>query len=42
MSWWARSTIFTGLPMSSTITSPGSPIAPAWTTRRTASGMVMK
>jgi hypothetical protein len=34
--------IFTGSPMSSTKISPRPPMAPAWTTSDTASGMVMK
>ena len=38
----ARSTIFTGSPMSSTKIWPRPPIAPACTTRDTASGIVMK
>ena len=38
----ARSTMRTGSPMSSTNTSPRPPIAPAWTTSDTASGIVMK
>ena len=38
----ARSTIRTGSPMSSTNTWPRPPIAPACTTRETASGIVMK
>ncbi len=38
----ARSTTFTGSPMSSTKTSPPSPITAAWSTSCTASGMVMK
>ena len=38
----ARSMIATGSPMSSTNTWPRPPIAPAWTTSETASGIVMK
>ena len=40
--WRASSMIFTGWPMSSTNTLRLSAIAPAWSTRLTASGMVMK
>ena len=40
---WARSTIFTGSPMSSTKTSPlPAPMSPARITSCTASGIVMK
>ena len=38
----ARSTIRTGVPMSSTYTAPFTPSAPAWITRLAASGIVMK